>query len=216
MYKANRRFFKTIDTEEKAYFLGFMFADGCVFQNSHGGYSVQIKLHEKDKSILERFRVALKSEHPIYNHNYDNYKQCKFQIGSKQMAQDLIRHGCTPRKTFTIKFPTTIPDHLIRHFIRGYSDGDGCISWHYDKRRIKSIENHWTILGTNDFLQKIANILYEKFDIHYHISKRDNIYQLRIWRKLDFRECLDWIYKDSDKTLCLQRKHEKFEQWKRE
>lgn len=53
------------------------------------------------------------------------------------MANDLINLGCIPRKTLVLKFPneSTVPKQLIKHFIRGYMDGDGCISTYYKKRK---------------------------------------------------------------------------------
>lgn len=210
MISANRNFFNVIDTEVKAYYLGFLFADGNVYQTSAGNYSVGIHIHKKDVSILKRFRNALDSQHSISQKG--DFVQ--FQIGGDILARDLIKHGCVPRKSLILEFPTTVPKHLLRHFIRGYSDGDGCIYWNRNKRYPTTIICQWSLLGTEDFIQSIISILNEELNISANIRKRGNIYEMRVWRPADFRKCLDWLYNDSITSLSLSRKRNKFESWK--
>jgi len=210
----NRKYFETIDTEEKAYFLGFMFADGYVVQDKRHIWRVGLELHKRDKNIIKRFSRALCSEHPICQKR--GRETVYIQIGSKEMAQDLIKHGCVPRKSLILKFPTTVPEHLLRHFIRGYSDGDGCVYWNFDKKFPTSIRCDWKLLGTKEFLEGVAEVLEKNLDVKSNIRKQDNIYQIQIRRNVDFYKCLDWLYKDANKTLYLKRKFDKFETWKEE
>jgi len=125
----------------------------------------------------------------------------------------LIKHGCVPRKSLILEFPTTVPEHLLKHFIRGYSDGDGCIYWGYNKYKT-NVTSEWSILGTKEFLMGIRVLLNNELNIDAHLRKRNNVYEIRISRISDFKKSLEWLYKDIDITLLLQRKMDKFESWK--
>ena len=54
-------------------------------------------------------------------------KYCYFRINQKEICEQLISHGCLPNKSLILQLPNTVPNNLLRHFIRGYSDGDGTI-----------------------------------------------------------------------------------------
>lgn len=115
----NESFFNVIDTEEKAYWLGFLFADG--YQN---GWEIKINLSNIDQNHLEKFRQSLSAEHLVKQHK--TRKISSFNVGSKLLCHALNKHGCVKAKSLIVQYPT-IPNHLDRHFIRGVFDGDGCI-----------------------------------------------------------------------------------------
>jgi hypothetical protein len=130
--EANRRhacdhhYFDAIDTEAKAYWLGFLMADGCV---SGTGY-VKVGLAAKDRGQLEKLRAALQATYPIGAHTARSsgktYPVASLILRSDGLAAGLARHGVTPRKTHTATPPALRAD-LMRHFWRGVFDGDGCI-----------------------------------------------------------------------------------------
>lgn len=130
-YEIDQNYFETIDTEEKAYFLGFLYADGNLSNTRNG---IKITLQEEDRDILERFSniiyrfVKLR---PSYGELEDGTPRTylTLEMWCKKMHDDLIKLGCPPTKTFIIRFPTNnvVPDHLLWHFVRGVFDGDGCI-----------------------------------------------------------------------------------------
>jgi hypothetical protein len=122
-YSLNHSYFENIDTEEKAYFLGFLFADGGVAENSN-----RISLNINDIEILYKFADALKLTKGFYK-NPSHKKAITINFSSIKMKNDLISLGCVPKKSLILKFPNSnqVPDNLIRHFIRGYFDGDGHI-----------------------------------------------------------------------------------------
>jgi hypothetical protein len=131
-YFYDENFFEKIDNEEKAYFLGFIFADGCVVNDSKKSrYQVTLKLHTKDKHILESFITSVKGEMPVWKHGQREMVEIHFS--GKKMVNDLINLGAIQNKTFTIQYPT-INETLEKHFLRGYFDGDGCIRVNEDKR----------------------------------------------------------------------------------
>lgn len=123
IYSVNENFFKNIDTEEKAYFLGLLLADGCVFYCKK--YLVtSLALKRQDSYVIERLRDLISPERPIYLKKND---MSSLEIHNKSLSQDLMSWGCVPRKTCNgFKYPN-IPKHLNNHFIRGYLDGDGCV-----------------------------------------------------------------------------------------
>lgn len=121
-YNINQDFFKIINSEAKAYYLGLLFADGWIRQDGLVG------LCSTDKELIIGFVNAIKSNHPITS-KIPPKGQLLYSIsfGCKKMAKDLFDHGCVPAKSHILRPPINVPDKLMRHFIRGYFDGDGCI-----------------------------------------------------------------------------------------
>lgn len=127
-YHFNEDYFESIDTEEKAYWLGFLYADGYV--NSQKT-SFELRVKESDYLHLQKFIDCIEGDMPIRPTEKKvkdkTYLGWSIQANSKKFKDDLIKQGCTENKSLTIKFPTEeqVPKHLIHHFIRGYIDGDG-------------------------------------------------------------------------------------------
>lgn len=124
-------FFENIDTEEKAYWLGFMFADGYIvdYSNKYGEDKFGITLHSKDKETLEQFKKSIQSTNPITDVSSNGRQLHRILMSSQKTVDDLISHGCFKQKSLILKPPTGIPKELIHHFIRGFFDGDGSIFW---------------------------------------------------------------------------------------
>lgn len=156
--------FDSIDTEEKAYWLGFIWADGNIKTTSKTCYRLTINLKLEDLEHLEKFNEFTK--HTKYNIKIDKIKNvCSWYACSKHLWETLNNYGCTPKKSLTLKFPDESifkSKDLIRHFIRGYFDGDGCISY---ERYKNGIVMRCSLLGTMDFVDgikqytKLENIL---------------------------------------------------------
>jgi hypothetical protein len=127
--KFNERYFDSIDAEEKAYWLGFIVADGCVIWSEEGGnYALSIGLQGGDVEhlrILERdLGGSRELREPSVNSRNGSVRLVWY---SKYMAQSLINLGVTPRKSANEVVPV-FPTHLARHFWRGVYDGDGCLA----------------------------------------------------------------------------------------
>nr|DAT69670.1 MAG TPA: endonuclease [Caudoviricetes sp.]DAT69676.1 MAG TPA: endonuclease [Caudoviricetes sp.] len=224
-YVFNEDFFENIDTESKAYWLGFLYADGCILEmKSHDGIripqTVQISISEKDVEILHRFMKDIELDKPIYtgiSHNKKSTTQySRVQVGSKKMCADLIKHGCTPRKTYTLEFPQDIPKDLLRHFVRGYFDGDGsvylCERMQYDKRRGKEyLQQNFccSFQGTYKFLKSLDEILSENKIMTRPIRKgHGEIYSLEFGRRDSMIQFFYYIY--DNHNVRLDRKYIKF------
>lgn len=132
IYKANYRTFKVIDSPEKAYWLGFLAADGCVYTREQNA-TVRLAIQQKDKIHLENFRDFMKSNAPIKDFiNDKGFSQenpspiSVINFNSKLMAQDLINLGIVERKSLILQ-PPKIDKQYYLPFIMGYFDGDGSI-----------------------------------------------------------------------------------------
>jgi len=127
-YSYNDNVFESIDNEEKAYWLGFLYADGYVRSDKRGN-ELKLKLGVKDKEHLLKFKKFISNDDiPVVYEEYKNSKCYKVSINSKKIVNDLIKLGCVNKKSLTIEFPV-IDNELKSHFIRGYFDGDGSISY---------------------------------------------------------------------------------------
>jgi len=123
-YRQDDTFFDVIDTEEKAYWLGFLFADGSVRSRSPNHGEIRLSLKISDRDHVEKFKAAIKSQSPVRVTHRGI--AVTLTVTSRQLFDALVRRGCVPNKTNNHGTPK-LPDHLMRHFYRGYIDGDGCI-----------------------------------------------------------------------------------------
>ena len=207
----NNIFFKEINCEESAYFLGLLYADGCV-QIKNSAYTVSLKLKSDDQYIIEKFRDIMSPSSPI-KISYAKYSY--FRINQKKICEQLISHGCVPNKSLILNFPTTVPAHLMRHFIRGYSDGDGTI---YNNNVSASgkqyINTIWKIVSTGKFCKEVAFILNKELNINCSQSlSNDNgiTTTLSVGGNKQVKKVLDWMYEDC--AIYLPRKYNKYQEF---
>lgn len=208
IYEYNHNFFETIDTEEKAYWLGFFYADGYVYYNEkYHVYECSIYLSSVDYNHLKKFNKSLKGNLPITFKNrvsiFDNkeYECCVIRCHSKKMANDLIQQGCIPNKTFSINIPV-INDNLIHHFIRGFFDGDGCIC--KDNLKRKSVSINFTS-ASEVYLIQLRDILYKNGIKSYIVNEKDkSIYRLYIKGLKNVDNM--WNYMFDNASIYLDRK----------
>lgn len=218
----NSSFFKEINSEASAYFLGLLYADGNV-QTKNNAYSVTIKLKSNDQYIIEKFRDIMSPSSPIKitrdKRSLNTYSY--FRINQKEICDQLIALGCVPNKSLILTFPTQIPTNMIRHFLRGYSDGDGTI---YKNKLQKTktskpyINTIWKIVSTKQFCKQTAKILKEELEINCSQSltlpKTNNqiTTTLLVGGNVQVGKVLDWLYRDA--TIYLLRKYERFLEFK--
>lgn len=207
-YTAKYDFFETIDTEEKAYWLGFIAADGYVTNRNQIG----ITLSTKDRSHLEKFKKAISSTHKIYNYVYDTtYKKdteySRILITSDKMKKDLVSKGILEQKTFLLEFPVT-ESNLIKDYIRGYIDGDGSISKTLSDSGLL-YEYQLKVMGRKDFLQGILKFLKQEHQTLFkrHDDETDNYY-FSIGGNIQVEKVLDLIYGNAN--IYLNRKYQRY------
>jgi hypothetical protein len=198
-YALNESYFDVIDTEEKAYFLGWLYSDG--YNNEKDGVACLI-LQERDKNILLRLNECIGSEKSLtfikkYNPNRQNYY--KLIMSSRRISTQLASLGCMQAKTFKIVFPEWLNVNLRRHFVRGYFDGDGCISG-----------INWSLFGRKVFLEFIQNLLIKELNLSKtKILERETLYVLKYNGYNNLTLLYNWFY--SGATIWLGRKKDKFD-----
>lgn len=196
IYTINENYFESVNTQNKAYFLGLLYADGNV---SEFKTSVCLILKNEDSYLIKLFNQDIGSNKPT---NLVKEKYTKLEINSEKFKLDLIKLGCSFRKTHILEFPSEkiVSSDLIWHFIRGYFDGDGCI---YTKNRFLV-----NICGTYNFLNSLKTFL-QGFDIKCSVGKMKSVYQLQITNKKDFMKFFKNLYNDSN--VSMTRKKKKYE-----
>lgn len=226
-YNCNHGFFDAINTEHKAYWLGFIAADGYVSKPSKGSNpELCISLAVKDEEHLLRFKRSIQSTHPIRHYDYSdrggagkNYPYASVSIRSKQLTDALARFGIVSAKCHTFVWPK-LPSPLERHFLRGYFDGDGYwnTSFALDKRQDNKKRTDWRIdiafrltsdrcflVGCQQFLMRECNLNRTKLSNTDHrgaYSASTLIYKGRNQCRRIFHLMYD------DATIYLPRKRE--------
>ncbi len=202
-YPRNEYYFNKIDTEEKAYWLGFLYADGCIHSNNY-----EISVNITDKEHVEKFRQTIGAvNHKITETKDSRFENAKmlyqFTIKDKQLHTDLIKWGCMPQKSLVIEKIPNIPRDYVSHFIRGYFDGDG--SLHY----LKGTNNYRiSFVGTQKFLTEIQKELQTNVSLQY--GNTEKAYTLQIAGRKQVERILKYIYQDSTEQTRLDRKYQTY------
>lgn len=152
-YHFDDKFFKKIDSHEKAYWLGFIYADGNI-SSKKSGKVFQIALANKDGEHVERLKKSLKSSHKTYK----DRNSLRLMICQNEIYNDLKNLGVDERKSLTIKPPSEdqVPKKYLNSFFLGFFDGDGSI-YIYKPRKTW----HFQIIATKCFCEAFQNFLIE-------------------------------------------------------
>lgn len=214
-YSIDEKYFEDINDEEKSYFLGLIFADGYVHEKR--GY-MSLSLQETDVDILVKLKKSIQTNKPlqyVIRKDKNTKNQYRLLITRKKMIGDLINLGVRQNKSLTCT-PEKIVDlncGLIKHFIRGYFDGDGSITYYNVRNTINSTIN---IVCTKEYYDFFSKHIFEKIGVKSTLSKRfadnKNCFDLRICGNRNVLSFLEYIYSDS--SIFLNRKYEKFGSFK--
>ncbi len=217
-YDFDVHFFDKIDTEVKAYFLGLLYADGNHYPKTR---KVSIELHSKDVDILEKFKIAIGSNHPLYpwkrttkvskeEHLYYTLGLCNAHFSGR--CQEL---GLVAAKSLILGPPPegTIPDNLLHHFVRGYFDGDGSLTLMLD--RVPRV-CRTSIIGTTAFCEWCRDVVKQATQqpevgsvFVNNITKGMSYY--RTAGVPSMSAFLNFIYRDA--TIYLDRKYQKYQEF---
>lgn len=210
-YNVDQDYFATIDTNNKAYVLGMLYADGNVSKNK---FNLQLSLRWDDKEILEKISQDMKSDKPLYFRNFEQYNdkykikaqnQWCLTIHSKKIHQDLEQWGVVACKTHILTYPNFLTDEQHSHFLRGNIDGDGCI--HSYNGHNASVD----INGTYEFCFGAKEIIEHFVDVHCSLipvnfkDRKIPTYRTIISGRNQVIKFLNWLYKDAN--LYMQRKY---------
>lgn len=198
----NTSLLNNIDTEEKAYLLGWITSDGSIRKNS-----IMISIHKKDVSLLENLSQYIFGKNNVKKHK--NRKMVSITINSKEMQEDVCRHlNIQPgKKAFTVKYPN-LPEELHRHFIRGVFDGDGFVS----STGSKVTEPRCGISsGSRYMAESILKNAKRGCNIYYNKNKLGNDEIKLEWNGNNALDFLGWLYNNS--SISLSRKSDLYYDW---
>lgn len=196
----NYSFFDNIDNEVKAYFLGLFYADGY---NDQKKGAIHLGFAEKDRELLDKFKEAIEATHAITLQNRkvvvgNAQPFYRMTIASRPLSEALASHGCMQSKTHLLDKLPEMEESLIRHFIRGYFDGDG--SAYYTKSRGQDrLSLSWT--GNKPFLEDMQAFLIKELDVTKtaiyitHPNRNNLIGDLR-YSNGTATKIHDWMYSD--------------------
>lgn len=198
IYKIQSDFFNKIDTEEKAYFLGLLLADGHLTDTNH------LMLTMSDIDIMLKYKKALNTDHKITIDRYGNYQ---LNVCCKEIGDALRNAGFNRHKSYDFDISSTlavVPDHLLHHFVRGMFDGDGSIRiYKYDY--VKNPQCHFGYTG----LKNVVDFVYNYLGLHTKIVKESDLtYTCVTSCRQTIREIYDKLYKDA--TIYIVRKRYTF------
>lgn len=213
MYQLNENYFETIDSREKAYFLGLLTADGCVHKPIPKKRKCRISLQLKmeDKYIIESFAKAIEFKGNIHtvtikSGKYSGHQYAKILFTSNKMANDLSKYGVINNKTYLEHAYPDIPQEFDNDFIRGYFDGNGSVfvsnEKHWRKGNIFPVI-HFRFVGQKNLLETIK----DKLGLNGRLvkSKKSFIYELCYKRRIKANLFFNKIYNDTN--LYLKRKY---------
>lgn len=215
-YNLQADYFDSIDTEEKAYWLGFLYADGC---NMPQKREVKLRLAIIDEPHLIKLRNILypDQDRPLYylqrNDRFGNRQSCELYISNAHMSLALKNLGCGRAKTFTVRFPFEhLSPSLYRHFIRGVFDGDGSLCLSTLKTGAK--KTTFSITGNKPFMAELNHIIAQECGLNENklipYKGKDERIATLVWTGC--RQCIkirEYLYADA--TIYLERKWEKFQ-----
>src|SRR5579885_550162 len=178
--KVNDDFFDT-PNEKSLYWAGFLAADGCLRKDQK---RIKLELSTQDRSHIEKFKNDIKSEATIYDiarpaskllkkNKYvkDKYFSSYIEIGSSKIFDDLGKYGVIPQKTYICTMPEwLINNENVRHFIRGFIDGDGSFSFNTKKK----ISIKLDLGGAGPIVKQIYEILKKECNTKYGNYKIKN------------------------------------------
>lgn len=205
-YKRTRHFneqaFDTIDNEDAAYWLGFLYADGYT-----DGMRIDVTLSAVDTRHLEKLNEFLESDYPIYNiepRDGDGSK-ARLPMCSRYMAAQLMRLGIVVHRNHFHLTYAGLPPHLYNHFLRGLLDGDG---WYFVDNRITWTDVVVGVCGQDDLLLFTRQVFSENAGTNPNIkiAKMSGINKISYSGVQQAKRVIRYLYQDA--TIYLDRKAE--------
>lgn len=206
----DENYFETIDTEHKAYWLGFIMADGYMYQKQDNKYEFGIKIKSTDYNLIENFAKDIKFDLSKIKikQSYRNKtltESCIVRTSNQKFCNDLIKYGIVSNKSGK-EFIPNIPEHLIKHFIRGFWDGDGSILF-YPEQKCNPKQVSCCSLSMK-ILKQINKYLIDN-NIHFEFAEQKTknkiLYILRCQNYKNICNFVNLMYQDA--TIYLERKY---------
>jgi DNA-binding transcriptional regulator WhiA len=198
-------YFSVINTEEKAYWLGFLAADGSIGNNN----DIELALKYDDKDHVEKFKKALNSKHKIgektINLNGKVFKAARIVMRDTKLHDDLCKYGVCSNKSFITRFPFEIPKEFYKDFLRGYFDGDGSI-YSYNQANGKLRYEIAISTGSIDMVNDLIQVVKEETNLFLKFREARTCYDVRLYTQEHIKDFLKYLYEDA--SIYLDRKYE--------
>lgn len=196
-----------------AYVLGYIFADGSLEDSPHirGKY---LRITSIDLDRIVSIRSLMNSKHTITKEVLRERGRQRFllRIGNSRLYDALTQKGVTPRKSFTMDFPS-VPEAYLGSFIRGYFDGDGCAHIDMLNGKPKRLATIFTS-ASKSFLEKLESYLQKSAGLVgsglYHHGSAQSTYQLRYSTRNSLKLFVFMYPPDLSNKLHLSRKYDIF------
>ena len=201
----DEHYFQLIDTEEKAYFLGLIITDGCIYSKNSRQNLVSLTLQDKDKYIIEKFKELIQSNKTVTS---DSRGSSGINILSDIMVEDLKQYGVSDNKSLCTIFPNNIPNHLYKHLIRGILDGDGSVSFYARPNRRCHVKAIRFCQGNKQFLLDMVDYLHKEVGISpvNTYTEKESLWSIAYRNTGSLYKLYHYLYDDA--TIYLARKKE--------
>lgn len=202
-YAINDYYFDSIDNQDKAYMLGFFYADA--YNTSYydkGHYDIGMTLQLQDKYILDEMchKMGMNRDAYIIINSTNKKPYARMDIMNKHMVIQLEKLGIVPKKSRKTKFPFWLDEKMYSHFIRGLLDGDGSIPKSLDRVHF---------CGSRQLMCDLSDIINQLFGFKPTVGdfkQSKGISYIQVCDTIKRLRLLDWIY--SDANMKLVRKYE--------
>lgn len=200
-YLIRNDYFEVIDSEDKAYWLGFLMADGY-----NSGKFIRVDI--KDSGHLEKLRdkIYVNCDMPVRKKKNSTNTADIFYltIQDPKLLSDVENLGICRKKSMITKYPLIVSEY-DRFFIKGVFDGDGSLSYSMDGNYRRYTIN---IVGSYDLITSIKDKI-SSIGVNVGFRKTKSIYELNVRGNRQIIKFLEWIYKDTE--THLDRKYEKYQ-----
>lgn len=193
-------------SEESCYWAGFLMADG----NVDSKHRIRIMLKYDDINHLEKFRDYLVSTHKVSS-NTTTYNRASFEITNPHMCDMLdLNFNIVPNKTLIADFPRSMPRNMLRHFIRGYFDGDGSICESFSNKNSITATIYATFAcGSFKFIDYLFTFLKAELGVNGYLQDFNTGKKWQIkYNTNDAKKLLHYMYDNS--SVYLDRKFQLF------
>ena len=201
--KLKENYFQNIDSNEKAYWLGWIISDGSITnQPEKSKFQLELTIKQEDEDILHLLEQDLGVEQKVYCSN-NKYK--RFSLGSKQIVMDLANLGITQNKTFNVKVPHFNKEYNAA-FIRGLFDGDGGFTTYTRSSGQHCLE--LSFCGNEYIINWVLNTLITEIPelTKNSMTKESSIKRIRWSSKKDINLIKNYLYKNHNNHF-LSRKY---------
>lgn len=187
-----------------------------MYQNKRGSYYIGFTSVDYELIILVRKLLGFTNAIEEYQPKNPKYRRSyTLQLGSRRIYKRLIQIGFTEAKSLTLQFPN-VPDQQLPHFVRGYLDGDGCVTANiYPRKNRPGVVKHFSVrftCGSKSFLQALSCRLSRCAGVTAGslVVRKAGVCVLQ-YSASDSRQLYKFMYPTSN-VPCLKRKQLKFDQ----